>query len=345
MIGAQERFVLVARAVALMILLLSPVGQVLAAGSSQRGLTIVVTFPSLYADVRALSCDVDNVISLVPPGVDPHEFELSPGSVRELAEADVIVSTLHAPFELQIHNLWAQGALRATLIEIPKLGLRFFENPVTNATNYHMPVFDPFNFMIFARALSTTLAKLNPSAASCYEQRLLTILTNISTIIARAPPFACNAVGEAPFVQYSVEWAGINVVGLIMAEEGIEAPPSILSQYNAMAASGALGCVVLSEPPASPSAHDYLVRFANEYHLKAITVPSEEANVTVVHRMELLLAQIAGQAPETSATSPAQAGQQQASAPWGLISWALLVVVVILLAYLAYSMVVAARRR
>ncbi|MEM3892849.1 MAG: hypothetical protein QXR12_02735, partial [Thermofilum sp.] len=48
------------------------------------GLRIAVTFPSLYEDVKALLCEGDTVVSIAPPGVDPHEYQLSPKDVELL---------------------------------------------------------------------------------------------------------------------------------------------------------------------------------------------------------------------------------------------------------------------
>ncbi len=54
-------------------------------------LDVVTTLP-LFADIAAnVAGDRADVEALLPPGTDPHNFEPSPGDVRKIAEADVVI--------------------------------------------------------------------------------------------------------------------------------------------------------------------------------------------------------------------------------------------------------------
>ncbi|MET1100861.1 MAG: zinc ABC transporter substrate-binding protein, partial [Pyrodictiaceae archaeon] len=117
---------------------------------NDKGLLIVTTFPNLVWDIKQLVCKDDRVKSIVPLGVDPHEYQLTPSDIQLLAKADIIVSTAHTPFEEDIRSLTLEGKLYATLIEIPRIpGIRILRNPVTGQPNYHMLIYDPENYKIF----------------------------------------------------------------------------------------------------------------------------------------------------------------------------------------------------
>lgn len=57
---------------------------------SQR--TVVASFyPLAWATERVASDSVDRVVSLTPPGAEPHDFELSPSDVKTVRDAELVV--------------------------------------------------------------------------------------------------------------------------------------------------------------------------------------------------------------------------------------------------------------
>lgn len=62
-------------------------------GESQAGgkMQVVATFYPLYDFARNVGGDRVEVTMLIPPGVDPHEFELSPSDAQKLGSAKVFV--------------------------------------------------------------------------------------------------------------------------------------------------------------------------------------------------------------------------------------------------------------
>ena len=99
-----------------------------------HGLLIVVSFPNLAYDVELLACEDDTVISLAPPGMDPHDYQLTPSDVELLRRADLVISTAHAPFEVDIRRLVEEGRLSTVLVELPHVpGVRLLVNPITSA--------------------------------------------------------------------------------------------------------------------------------------------------------------------------------------------------------------------
>jgi zinc/manganese transport system substrate-binding protein len=211
----------------------------------------VATFPSVAEDLNLILCD-GKALSLVPPGVDPHDYQLSPGDVEKLKAVRVIVSTGHTPFELRIRDLVERGELTAVLVEIPKIpGMRILANPATGQPNLHMPIYDPGNYEVFARYLAEKLSEVDPAHAACYAQKLQQLLSELDSIKLRARAFNVTALATRPPAQYAVWWAGVRVGYLLVKEEGLPATSEDMARIERALAAGEIKLIVaLSDDPA-----------------------------------------------------------------------------------------------
>lgn len=239
-----------------------------------QGLLIVVTFPPLEGDVRALACQGDVVKSLVPPGVDPHMYSLRPSDMELLRKADLIVSTGHTPVELRIRELVASGELKARLLDIVELeGVRVYVNPVTGKPNYHSIIYDPHNYIVFIEELSKVLSSLRPSCSQHYSLVATSIVEGVREAVKRVPEVDIVAVADEPVVQYAVEWAGIHVELVLVAEEGLPPTPALVEKARTMISTGSVGLVVVVEgKPTEASA--MLEQMAREHGVRVLEVPS-----------------------------------------------------------------------
>ena len=61
------------------------------AGSSSSGVTVVATTTQAADLARAVAGDRAEVVGLIPPNADPHDYEVRPGDVKALADADVVI--------------------------------------------------------------------------------------------------------------------------------------------------------------------------------------------------------------------------------------------------------------
>ncbi len=239
-----------------------------------RGLMIVTTFPNLASDVRLLACSSDSIEALVPPGVDPHEYELRPRDISLLSSADVIVSTAHTPFEKMIHNKVVSGEIRAHLIEIPRIkGIILRDNPVTGQPNYHMPIYDPRNYMIFMSKLERTMIELNPACASTYSNNYRRVKNKIEEIIEEAPKINVTAIAVTPVAQYAVEWMGVKVKYLLLKDVDVPATPPELVKMRREAMLGGIDIMILvgnSKTQLNLKAEE----LARESGIPSITIPS-----------------------------------------------------------------------
>ena len=240
----------------------------------KKGLLIVVTFPSLEGDVKALACRDDIVESLIPPGIDPHMYSLRPSDMELLREADLIVSMGHTPVELRIRELVASGELKARLLDIAELkGIRMYANPVTGKPNYHSLLYDPNNYIAFIKALSKILSDLRPSCSQHYSLTATSIIKGVIEAAKRVPRIDIVAIADEPIVQYAVEWAGIRIELVLAAEEGLPPTPTLVEKARTLLSTGnaKLVVVVESEPTKASST---LAQMAKEYGVKILEVPS-----------------------------------------------------------------------
>jgi len=158
------------------------------------GVVVVVTFSYLKPDVERLMCG-GVLYSIVPPGVDPHEYQLKPSDQEVLRSADIVVSTGHTSFEQSIRGMVERGEIKAILLDIIEdTGVKLKVNPVTKQYNYHMPVNDPVNYLLFLSKLVEVLVRLNPGSKECIYEKYARVVSNVtSTILVNAGRFRGKA--------------------------------------------------------------------------------------------------------------------------------------------------------
>ena len=240
------------------------------ASSKGDGLLIVVTIPSIVKDIESILCDNDRVVSLVPLGIDPHEYQLTPRDVDTLKKADVIVSLGHTHFEIRIRELVKRGDVKAKLIEIPYIpGIELMTNPMTGGINYHMPIYDPQNYVRFVKYLSQILSSLNPSCAQVYQTRSAHTIKLVEDILIHAPKLNLTAVAANPMLQYAVTWLGIDVRYLVVREVDVPAIPSDIVKVREVLGHEASIAVVM-EP--SDAASKFLESLARQRGVPIIRV-------------------------------------------------------------------------
>lgn len=245
-------------------------------GEAREGLRIVVTFSSLVEDVKALLCEGDEVLALVPSGIDPHEYSLTPQDVEKLKSSDLIVSTAHAPFELRIHELVKSGEISARLLELSEVaGLIILENPATGQPNYHGILLDPRNYASFVRNLSGTLSNLRPTCAAVYSEKASAILSRLDELVSKAPRLNVAAVAVGPLAQYAVEWMGVRVKYLLVREHDLPAMPEDLAAAERALATGEAALVIVVKGAEDTPAGAKALELAEKYGKPVIYVPTE----------------------------------------------------------------------
>ncbi len=270
--------------IVIIIIIILSIHSILTALLPSNTLYIVVTLPYIYDDVKSLVCPEDVVISLIKPGVDPHEYQLTPDDVNIVKRASIIISTAHTHFELKIRELIEIGELNATLIEIPYLdNIKILKNPSTNMENYHEILFYPENYIAFIDYLKNIMASLNPQCSKNYEEnahQLILRLKKISNISFKPNKMA---VLDLPIIQYIATWLGFNISHILISEEEVPVTPEdvekaekILERYNN-------SIVIVTN---GSKASYYLIELANKYGRESIILPNPLLSSSIVSTLE-----------------------------------------------------------
>lgn len=275
----------------LTIILLSILTPTYVQGRTINSIHIVVTFPNLISDLKQVISPTDHIYSLSPPGIDPHEYSLKPGDIDILKKADLIISTSHTHFEKQIKDLVSRNEIDAVLIEIPYIpGIKIKVNPETKNPNYHMPIYDPYNYKIFMEFVVKKLEELNPSYRDYYRDRLEDVIRRIDEILSSTPRIDAIAVADTPVTQYSVEWLGVKIKYLVMKEHDVQIAPD-LSIIEEKLSRREVELVIVTYPvKMNPS--KWLEEKARKYGVPILYVLSPLNNKSIIEKLKYISEQV-----------------------------------------------------
>ncbi len=281
--------------------LLSPV-------ATGEELVIVVTFAPLKGDVERLLCGYGVVYVLVPAGVDPHEYQLTPRDVELLEQAKLVVSTGHTHFELKIREMVESGELRAELLEVTGItGLKVLANPVTGQPNYHMPIRDPVNYVLFVLEVAKKLSQVDPARSGCYAEKALEVAREVlSAILPARDSQRGLVVADKPHAQYAAEWLGYSVAWIVRYEEEAQVTPESARRAEELAESGSLAAVFVTDPPVAQESQ-LLLEIARAHKLPVVYVPSPASTTSTLEALKAIAEQVSKLKPPEQAS---QAGQQ-----------------------------------
>lgn len=256
-----------------------------------EGLLIVVTFPNLKYDVEQLVCSGDSVVSIVPLGVDPHQFQLTPEALRLIKRADLVISTGHAPFEVRIRDI----VKPEKLVEIPKVpGIHLLTNPDTGKPNYHMPIYDPGNYRAFIDYVALKLGQLRPSCKTVYEEKRANLIAELEKLLAEAPRLNATAVGSAPPVQYAVEWLGLRVALLLAPEHNVPPTSRTIKEAEKLLREGAVAVVMVHGGEPVTPADSKLSQMAKDAEAPVLSVPPPYAPGSVLEKLRAIVEEARG---------------------------------------------------
>lgn len=250
-----------------------------------NGVTVVVTFSNLKHDIEPLLCPVDNIEYIVPPGVDPHDYHLTEKDIELLQKADVIISTAHTHFELKISEMYKDKKI---IIEIPFIdNITLLTNPVTGKYNYHMPIYDPFNYIVFIKYVAEVLSELNPSCRTVYEINSLKIIERVKELIrlVEGSNKTYIAVGDKPYIQYGVSWLNIKVVYLLVKEHGVPVTARDYEYVRSLIADKKIDLVIVTYPVAD-KASEYILEQARSNSIPVLLIPSPLSRGSIVEKLE-----------------------------------------------------------
>ncbi|ADT83491.1 metal ABC transporter solute-binding protein, Zn/Mn family [Thermococcus barophilus] len=191
---------------------------------------IVASIPPLAEIVKEVFGDSVDVVYIVPPGADPHQYQLTPEQIDLIKKADVVVTANgHLPAEQKMKQLKEEGTITADVLfaeDYGKYGFRFLpERWYNNKNNPHGIWLDPYNALAIAKATAEALSERYPQNRELYVRQYERFETKVLAIVKAYKALAENstAIIELPSQQYALEWLGVKAVASIKPEAEVPA--------------------------------------------------------------------------------------------------------------------------
>jgi len=225
-----------------------------AVAAAETSVKIVVSFPAYDKILREAFPDAEVILLTKNATGDPHAYQLTVADLEllySLTDRDVIVSSMHAPFELKIAELAEEGKIKAKLIDVTKLqsyltwdgelvklerehhhehhGHEGHEEE-HEGVNMHDHGLYPVNVFKLVQAVSEA-AGLQPSPHFVEKLRQLNA--------TYGGKFGGRAVAVTPAAQYLLHWLGYRDIVVFIKEPGLPPTPQDLQKALQYAREGA----------------------------------------------------------------------------------------------------------
>jgi len=222
------------------------------AGTAAAVPTVVTgAYPFAFVAEQVGGDGVD-VVNLTPPGVEPHDIEISPQQTAQVSDADVIVTL--PGFQPAFDEVVAQSGGDAAVVDLTDAV------PLTG-TDPHVWL-DPTNLIPIAHAVADALSAANPAAADTYDANAASFAEQITELdkafsktlaTCRRDTFVTN---HAAF-GYLADRYGLTQLAISGLDPAAEPSPAQLADV-ADAARAAGVTTVFTEPLVSPATAETL---------------------------------------------------------------------------------------
>ena len=236
--------------------------------SEMPAVKVLTTSPSLASVIKAVGGDRVSVESLIPPGIDPHDYE-PPESVLidALQSAEIVFLTgpSHLPIEIRISELKDQGVIDVEVVDYHdyvQAGLALLENPKTGLPNPHGYLFSISGLVAVAKTAARYLSMMDPEGSNYYSCRLsayLYLVGDEGNRLKGSIPEGFRVGLVSPILQYVVKDIGINVTYVLLADVTAEPTEADITRMKELYDSGELSMVLVSDTMISKNPKIYSV--------------------------------------------------------------------------------------
>jgi ABC-type Zn uptake system ZnuABC Zn-binding protein ZnuA len=227
MMRPTMRALVLAAVLGLTALIASCGGDDSAAGGTS--MTVVATTTQAADLARAVGGDRAHVVGLLSANADPHDYEVRPGDVKALADADVVI---RSGGDL---DQWLDSAIDSSGTDAPELTLidhvRTLE--ADGETDPHWWQ-DPRNAQTAVAEIEQALSGADPDGAPAYARnaraytaKLRALDRAVATCIDKIPPAQRKLVTTHDALGYYADRYGLEIVGAVI--------PSLSTQAQASA--------------------------------------------------------------------------------------------------------------
>ncbi len=209
--------------------------------------TIVVTIPDFRPIAKAVAGDEFEVVSLIPPGSDPHSFTLSVEDVEKLRNADLIVlaNSEFFDFEAKITKEFSN----VVDFEDYNAVLTDFPGYPSNPHGYWML---PENAVRIAKAIKDRLEEEYPDKRDYFEKNYEIFVDRVEEALKEARDIASEEEGKeyvamVPGVCYTASSLGIKIGAVVISEGAGIASGKELQEIKHGLESGKYSGIILPE--------------------------------------------------------------------------------------------------
>jgi ABC-type Zn uptake system ZnuABC Zn-binding protein ZnuA len=233
------------RSIALIAWLLAALATAPGNALAQARLRLIATTPDLASLAQTIGGERLAVSSMVPPGLDPEEYQPRPRDLERLREADMVIR-VGVDYDLWLDRLLLQadnaalargapGYIDASLA-IALLDVRGSAVAPGHAHGSGNPHYwlDPANAEIVTGNLFEALLRLDPSGAKYFERRRLGFLERLE-VKRREWQAALAPYQGRPLIAYHNNWAylarrfRLDLAGFIEIKPGVPPSPAHLN--------------------------------------------------------------------------------------------------------------------
>jgi zinc/manganese transport system substrate-binding protein len=193
------------------------------AGAGDR-VTLVATTTQATDLARNVGGDAVEVVGLLAPNADPHEYEVRPRDVEALTDAELVVRSGGDLDE------WLREAIEGAGSEAPVLTLIDHVEPLPDDPHWWQ---DPRNAVLAVAAIERALADADPARAdvyranaSRYEARLKRLDRAVARCIERVPRARRKLVTTHDALGSYARRYGIDVIGAVIPSRSTRGQPS-----------------------------------------------------------------------------------------------------------------------
>ncbi|MGC8849967.1 MAG: metal ABC transporter substrate-binding protein [Candidatus Bathyarchaeia archaeon] len=248
---------------ALMLLQAAPIVCIVNAETQGRPIQVAVSIGSLSLLVAAAGGEHVSTVELVPQGMDPHEFSVTPEAVRRASQASLVLVTGHIGWEDKLLEEVAErrgktvGEVGLSLLKDLGKSLILLELPLGGGTmggvNLHGFWLYPDNAKVIVEAVASKLSRIDPEHAEDYLRNSRAFSNRVELLkdMLRGVSEAHGLSGKrivagSPAEQYVAAALYLETAVVLGGEEG-EARPTALSEAYKGLAEGRYAMILVSD--------------------------------------------------------------------------------------------------
>lgn len=200
-------------------------------GSYSKSLHVATSIFPIAAIAEEICGSKVEVVAIVPPGVDPHRFDLTPSAATALSKADLIL-LVGGDFDSWV----TKGGIDQTMVVETYKVIEDSLIPLGKSFNPHFWL-DPLLAKPIAAAIANRLESLTPEDSSYYRQNLEIFNSRIDSLDAWIRTRLDSSRGKA-FVSLHPSWSYLarryNLNEAETLEKSPEQEPSLKQIRNAV---------------------------------------------------------------------------------------------------------------